>query len=137
MIKIEKYTPKEKGALKGYLSISIPEWHGFCIYDMAYFEMNGKRWFNFPQREYLNKEGEKKYAPYNGFVDVEAKYAFQAQVFMALDKYLKEITPEQEKKITYQQSPPRSANSNNNLTQGNLAQGSILYRDESDMGLPF
>lgn len=128
---------KEKGALKGYLSISIPGWHGFCIHDMSYFEMNGKRWFNFPQREYLNKEGEKKYAPYNEFVDVEAKYAFQAQVLMALDKYLAETTPGQEKKITYQSSPVKNTFSNNNLTQGNLSQGTVLYRDESDMGLPF
>lgn len=94
MIEITKFTAKEKGALRGYLSIAVAKWGGFQINDMAYFEMNGKRWINFPSREYLNKDGEKKYAAFNGFTTPEVKQKFQDAVIVALDEWLKKNGPQ-------------------------------------------
>ena len=137
MIEITKYVARPKGALQGYINITVHEWAGFQINDMAYFESNGKKWINLPSREYLNKEGEKKYAPYNGFATVEAKYAFQDRVIQALTLHLaKSSSGEgQHMQVQYQQSPA----SNNNMGKQNRSEGTTYARqsDWQDQGCPF
>ncbi len=62
-MKIEHFTPKDKcGALKASFQVVFDSEFGPWHVNMAFFRKdNGDTWFNYPQRSYINKEGDKKY----------------------------------------------------------------------------
>ena len=63
MIEVLEYKPMEgKGALKGYANIYMAK-NGLELYGCAIFEKDGKSWVGLPQKEYTDKEGQKKYLP--------------------------------------------------------------------------
>ena len=87
MIEITKYKPIDKGTIFASFDIKIPKWGNFFIREILYFKKENQRWISFPSKQY-EKEGEKKYYPYNGFDDGAMTKAFQDKVFDALDKYI-------------------------------------------------
>jgi hypothetical protein len=60
MIEILEYKPMDKGALKGYVNIYMPK-NGLELYGCALFEKDDKAWVGLPQKEYTDKDGQKKY----------------------------------------------------------------------------
>lgn len=92
-MEIIKWQPYEKGMLKGYFTLKIPKWGGFCIQSMSYFSKNEKqRWISFPSKMY-EAEGEKKYAQYCFFEDAVTIRMFQESVLKALDAYFTKNAP--------------------------------------------
>jgi hypothetical protein len=87
MIEIVNYKPSEHQYRKGSFSIKIPKWGNFLIHELSYFKKGDQRWITFPSRAY-EKDGEKKYFPFNSFEDALMKKSFQEKVLGALDKYL-------------------------------------------------
>jgi len=74
--------------MMGKFSLKIPKWGNFIIHDMSYFQKGHQRWVSFPSKQF-EKDGEKKYMPYNKFEDDKTLKAFQEQVLKALDEYFK------------------------------------------------
>lgn len=63
-MKIEHFRPCDKGgSLKASFQavFYVEPWGAFCL-NMTFFQKdNGQSWFGYPQREYVNQEGQKKY----------------------------------------------------------------------------
>ncbi len=91
MIKITRYTPMDKGALKAFISIEVIKWN-LNINDLSLFETGGRRWINFPSKKIDAKDGSDKptYFPYLKFTDKDTNERFNSAVITALDQYLKE-----------------------------------------------
>jgi hypothetical protein len=67
MIECTGFKSYEKGCLQGFASLYIHEWD-LEVHGVTLNMKNGKRWINFPSREY--KEGEEtKYIPVVRFRD--------------------------------------------------------------------
>jgi len=87
MAKIEclKYKVLNKGSLEGFANIFVPSW-GIEINGIAIFRKNGKRWVNFPSKEY-ESDGVKKYYPYIRFKDDKHKDLFDFEVIEAIQAF--------------------------------------------------
>ncbi len=57
-MKIINFKSVEKGTLRGFFDVVIEEW-GMTV-ACSYFDKDGKKWVNLPNREY-DKDGVKKY----------------------------------------------------------------------------
>ena len=88
MIKCIKYKSYVKGTLLGFADIFVPKW-GVEIYGLTYHQKDGKRWVNFPSREY-EKDGEKKHAPYFKFPDNSNYNIFCEKVKEAIEIKIQE-----------------------------------------------
>ena len=64
-----------KGTLVGSFDIETPS---FKFFAAMLFEKNGKRWIGFQSKEWINKDGDKKYFPVVEFSTPEARDRFQA-----------------------------------------------------------
>ncbi len=69
-MKIINFKGVEKGSLRGFFDVVIEEW-GMTI-ACSYFEKDGKKWVNLPNREY-EKDGAKKYQSLVKFDEVRMK----------------------------------------------------------------
>jgi DNA-binding cell septation regulator SpoVG len=74
-----------KNALIGVFDLEMPS--GLKINGVMLLESNGKRWINFPSKEYT-KNGEKKYSPLIEFVSAEVRDRFQTAVLPLAEKEL-------------------------------------------------
>jgi hypothetical protein len=67
-----------KGTLVGAFDLEMPS--GLKILGAMLFEKDGKRWVNFPSKEWIDKDGNKKYLPLLEFTSSEVRDRFQAEV---------------------------------------------------------
>jgi len=67
-----------KNTLVGAFDLELPS--GLTISGVMLFEKDGKRWINFPSKEWIDKDGSRKYLPLLGFTSPEIRDRFQAQV---------------------------------------------------------
>jgi DNA-binding cell septation regulator SpoVG len=87
VIEVIHFKKVEKNTLKGFISVKVPKWGDFVISDILYFQKDAQRWISFPSKT-VEKDGEKKFYPYNHFKNSANMKLFQEKVFEALDKYL-------------------------------------------------
>lgn len=81
-----------KGTLLGFADIFVPKW-GVEIYGLTYHQKDGKRWVNFPSREY-EKDGEKKHMSYFRFPEPGHYNLFCEKVKEAIELKIKETQGE-------------------------------------------
>jgi hypothetical protein len=74
-----------KSALIGTFDLVIPKWGNFVIREMCYFQKGAQKWVSFPSKQY-EKDGQKKYYPYNAFQDKATLDAFMHKVLEAVAK---------------------------------------------------
>ena len=67
-----------KGTLIGVFNLSLPS--GLRINGCMLFEKNGKRWVNFPSKEWLKADGTKSYQPLIEFETRATSDRFWSQV---------------------------------------------------------
>jgi hypothetical protein len=67
-----------KGTLIGAFDLEMPS--GLKVNGVMLLEKNGKRWVNFPSKEWTTGSGEKKYSPLIEFASAEARDRFQSAV---------------------------------------------------------
>jgi len=117
MIECTRFKSFEKGYLQGFADFYIDKW-GVEIQGCALYMKEGRRWLNLPGNEYMNKEGEKKYAPFLRFREKEHWNAFMESAKAAIDKWCAENP----------QSEPKPCN-DNAMSSG--------FTSEPEEGLPF
>ncbi len=85
-VEIIKYKPLGKNTLVGYVDIFIPK-SGMEIYGCSYHRKGQQEWISFPSKEYTDKEGQKKYAPYVRFRERNHQDAFGREVIAAIKAF--------------------------------------------------
>lgn len=94
-IECMKYKPVNKGVLLGYADIYVPKM-GLEIYGCSFFQKDGRRWINFPSKEYKNDLGETKYASIVRFREASHMEAFTEACKKAIEKKCAEAQPVQQ-----------------------------------------
>lgn len=94
MIECTNFKSYNKGHLQGFADFYLPKW-GIEIYGCSLYMKDGSRWLNLPSNEYINSEGEKKYAPFLRFREKKHWQIFMKQAKGAIDKWCEE-NPHQE-----------------------------------------
>ena len=80
------YKPVNKGSLLGYADLFVPK-TGLEIYGCSLHQKEGRRWVNFPSKEYTDsKTGEKKYASIVRFREKAHMEAFIKVAKEAIEK---------------------------------------------------
>ena len=92
MIECIKFKEYKNGCLLGFADFRIQKW-GAVIHGCSVYEKNGQRWVNFPSKEYMNENNEKKFAPFFRFDEDKIFKAFSAGLKEAFDRYLAENVP--------------------------------------------
>jgi hypothetical protein len=93
MIRCTKFTPMEKGALRGFCDLALDS--GMIIHDALLMESNGKRWVNLPGKPQLTKDQQVKrgddgkiaYTPVLSIPDRARRDAFNLQALAAIDAF--------------------------------------------------
>jgi hypothetical protein len=67
-----------KNSLVGCFDLQMPS--GMIVRGAMLFEKNGRRWVNFPSKEWTKPDGTKSYSPLIEFADRSIADKFQAQV---------------------------------------------------------
>ena len=80
-----RYKPINKGTLLGYVDLHIFK-TGLEIYDCSFHQKEGRRWINFPSREYTDEKGEKKYFSVVRFRDKSLMEEFSKAAKEAIEK---------------------------------------------------
>jgi len=75
-----------KGALKGFANLFLSK-SGLELFGCGIFEKDGKSWVSMPQKEYTDKEGQKKYLPQVKFRERNHQDAFSRAVIEAIHAY--------------------------------------------------
>jgi hypothetical protein len=91
MIECLEFRSVERGTLKGFAKIKVPQWH-LTMDDVAIHEKNGKRWAALPARPMLDakrevvkdEEGKPKYAKTLYFDDRDVADRFSDAVVKAV-----------------------------------------------------
>ena len=86
MIECIRFVSCPKGYLLGFADFYIPKWD-LEVFGFKLYSKEGNRWVNAPAREYINNEGEKKFAPYIRFREKEHYDTFLEQAKLAIDKW--------------------------------------------------
>jgi len=86
MVECKKFTPYKKGNLQGFADLYVDKW-GVTIYGCSLFKKEGKRWINFPSKEY-EEEGEKKFIPMMNFESKHHQFAFSEKAKQAIDQFI-------------------------------------------------
>lgn len=103
-LKVTGHRSVKNSKLKCFLSVHFPE-IGLDVHDLTLFQDNGRRWFNLPSREYLDREtNEKKWVNTMRFPDEAVYKQFMTALESAFNDYCKLIevqnkTPQQELKL--------------------------------------
>lgn len=88
MIECTKFTPLEKGCLRGFADLYIPKW-GVDIKGCSFYSKGQASWLNFPSKEF-EKDGEKKYSAHLYFRERSHKEEFDKQAKLAISRYIEE-----------------------------------------------
>jgi hypothetical protein len=99
MIRCTKFTPLEKGALRGFADIALDS--GMVIHDVMLLESNGKRWVNLPSKPQLDKDknprmgdnGKPLYTPIISIPDRDRRELFNNTALNAIDAFRGETAP--------------------------------------------
>lgn len=91
MIECIKFKSYQKGTLQGYAEIYVPKW-GIELSGFSLHMKDGRRWINFPSKEYKNEKGETKYIAQIRFRQKGLYENFCEQVKEAIDKWCLENT---------------------------------------------
>jgi hypothetical protein len=83
-----------KKSLIGSFDLEMPS--GFIVRGAMLLESSGKRWVNFPSKEYQKQDGNKGYFPLLEFASREISDRFQAKVLPLVNEAFKNIEPVQE-----------------------------------------
>jgi hypothetical protein len=67
-----------KNTLIGSFDLQLPS--GLIVRGAMLFEKNGRRWVNFPAKEWIKQDGTKSYFPLLEFANRDIADRFQAQV---------------------------------------------------------
>jgi hypothetical protein len=67
-----------KSSLIGCFDLQMPS--GMIVRGAMLFEKNGRRWVNFPSKEWTKPDGTKSYSPLIEFADRSIADKFQAQM---------------------------------------------------------
>jgi len=86
-MQIIEFLIKDRGSLKGHVTIKIPTWGDFIIENIAYFENGDKRWIAFPSRQ-IEDQRKKVWKPYMRFEDAAMGRKFNEKVLEAIKVYL-------------------------------------------------
>jgi hypothetical protein len=76
----------DKRSLVGAVDIELPS--GLKINGLMLLESHGKRWLNFPSKEWTKEDGSKGYSPLLEFSTREAHDRFQALVMPLVEQAL-------------------------------------------------
>ena len=85
-----RYKSVNKGSLLGYADLFVPK-TGLEIYGCTLHQKEGRRWINFPSREYSDETGEKKYAPIVRFREKAHMEGFTKVAKEAIEKKCAEM----------------------------------------------
>jgi len=93
MIRCIKFTPVEKGALRGFADLALDS--GLTVHDCLLMESGGRRWVNLPGKPQLDKEqkpirgadGKIAYSPVVSIPDRTRRDEFNAQGLAAIDAF--------------------------------------------------
>jgi DNA-binding cell septation regulator SpoVG len=93
MIWCIKFTPLERGALRGFCDLALDS--GMVVHDCTVMENNGRRWVNLPGKPQLDRDknlvrgesGKIIYVPVLSIADRVRRDAFNAQAFSAVDEF--------------------------------------------------
>lgn len=77
-----KFTPYDKGSLKGFADIRVPKM-GMTFYGFTVHEKNDQKWVAFPSRSY-EKDGETKWLPYFKFDNQTHQEEFKKKALEAI-----------------------------------------------------
>jgi len=94
MIECVDFRAVERGSLRGFAKVGVPQWH-LTIDDVAIHDSNGKRWAALPARPQLNAnrevvrgdDGKPKYVKTLFFDSREIADRFSSAVLEAVDKH--------------------------------------------------
>jgi hypothetical protein len=75
-----------KKSLVGAFDLEMPS--GLIVRGVMLLGSNGKRWVNFPSKEWTSQDGTKKYFPLLEFASTEVRDKFQQQVIPLAEKEL-------------------------------------------------
>ena len=76
----------QKNTLQGFVDVLFPE-TGMEIYGCAYHKKDSREWINFPQKEYTDADGNKKYLAHVRFNDRALSDAFSREVIQAIGHF--------------------------------------------------
>lgn len=85
-IKIVNFKKHESGKLRGFVDVQILD-VGLTIQGAKFFRNDKGEWLSLPDKEYTNKEGDRKWQSFLKFTPDKDK-EFQDDVKIALVKYL-------------------------------------------------
>ena len=83
MIEIQNLEMMNKGSLIAKFNAKINRMGGLIIRECTLWEVNGRKWMNFPCRSY-ESEGKKKYFPYLGYEDKGVEDKFKEKIMEAV-----------------------------------------------------
>jgi hypothetical protein len=93
MIRCVKFTPLERGSLRGFCDLALNS--GIVIHDALLMESNGRRWVNLPGKPCLDRDkklvlgedGKIVYSPVLSIDDRGRRDAFNMQAVVAIDAF--------------------------------------------------
>lgn len=103
MIECIKYKSYIKGTLQGFADFYVQKW-GVEIIGCSIYMKDGKRWINFPSKEFINAEGGKAYSPQIKFRERAHMDAFANEAKKAIDEWCKNNQPEEAKAEAFDDS---------------------------------
>ena len=101
MIECTSFKSFGKGKLQGFADLLFVD-SGLKVQGCSLFMDNGKRWVAFPQREYKDEKGEKKYASILFFPDRQKFIDFQEDAKRAIDRWCEEVNGTQYERVPNQ-----------------------------------
>lgn len=84
-VEIIAYREVNKGSVVGSVDVFLPR-NGMEVYNLTYFNKDGKEWISMPSKEY-EKDGQKKYFQFVRFRDRNHQDAFGRAVIEAIRKF--------------------------------------------------
>jgi DNA-binding cell septation regulator SpoVG len=93
MIRCTKFTPLEKGALRGFADFALDS--GMVLHDCMLMESNGRRWLGLPSKQRLDRDknpmkdenGKLLYSPIVSVPDRDRRDAFNDAALAAIDAF--------------------------------------------------
>ena len=96
MVECIRFNSVVKGHLQGFADLYVEKW-GLEIRGCSMYMKDGKRWINFPAKEFTTPEGEKAYAPHVKFRDKDNMSKFTEAAKKAIDDWCKQNPQNNEK----------------------------------------
>lgn len=85
MIECINFKPLTKGTLMGFADLRLPKL-GLEIFGCSLHQKNGKKWVNFPSKEYTNPQGERKFYQHVRFINPNHQNEFIKEALEAIEK---------------------------------------------------